>query len=315
MELNYIILAHRLPKNLSRFILRLQDDNTYFYVHIDKKSKIAPFQNELKELKNVFILEERIDVIWSDITGVQATLVALKKIIEHKRNGYCIFASGQDYPIKPIAEIRSFFETNYGKNFIDVSPIQDVWKNNGYKKRIFNYNIHPFPKLRTWYSFSDIYSSDFYTIKNLKNLTKLTLNSSDRSVLKYIFIKRRHPNYIKPFGGSAWWALPIETISEILKFLTSNKSFEIYHKYTHVPDEIFFQSIIAHLFPKDKISKSITYVNWERENCPLPVTFKSEEDFKELKQTDCLLARKFEGQTDILDKIDKELINLHSEGF
>jgi hypothetical protein len=310
MELNYIILAHRLPKNLSRLILRLQDDNTYFYVHIDKKRNIAPFQDELKELNNIFILEERIDVIWSDITGVQATLVALKKIIEHKRNGYCILASGQDYPIKPIANLRNFLKAYYGQNYIDLDPIENVWKENGYKKRIFNYNIHPFPKLRTWYAFSDIYSSDFYTIKNLKNITKLILNSNDRSVLKYVFVKRRHPDYLKPFGGSAWWALPIETISEILKFINSNKSFEVYHKYTHVPDEIFFHSIIAHLIPKEKISSSLTYVNWERENCSLPVTFQTDEDFEELAQTDRFLARKFEGEIAILDKIDRELLKI-----
>lgn len=310
MDLSYIILAHTLPKNLSRLISRLQGDNTYFYVHIDRKSEIAPFQDELKVLRNVFILEERVDVTWSDISGVKAILVALKKITEHKRNGYCIFASGQDYPIKPIADLRSFLEANYGQNYIDLNPIENVWKDDGYKKRIFNYNIHPFPKLRTWYTFSDIYSSEFYTTKNLKNITKLILNFNDRSVLKYVFVKRRHPDYLKPFGGSAWWALPIETISEILKFISSNKSFEAYHTYTHVPDEIFFHSIIAHLIPKEKISNSLTYVNWERKNCSLPVTFRTDEDFEELAQTDCFLARKFEGETAILDKIDRELLKI-----
>ena len=138
MDLSYIILAHTLPKNLSRLISRLQGDNTYFYVHIDRKSEIAPFQDELKVLRNVFILEERVDVTWSDISGVKAILVALKKITEHKRNGYCIFASGQDYPIKPIADLRSFLEANYGQNYIDLNPIENVWKDDGYKKRIFN---------------------------------------------------------------------------------------------------------------------------------------------------------------------------------
>jgi len=82
-----------------------------------------------------------------------------------------------------------------------------------------------------------------------------------------------------------------------------------------LPDEIFFHSILMHLKEKNDtliIKPSITYVNWERKNTPLPVTF-IEDDFEELIEASKtkLFARKLDLEIDekILDLIDQTQLN------
>lgn len=63
MDINYLILAHQNPAHLGRLIQKLQTDNTYFYVYIDKKSDLKPFETELAVFDNIYMLkEERIEV-------------------------------------------------------------------------------------------------------------------------------------------------------------------------------------------------------------------------------------------------------------
>ncbi len=60
-----------------------------------------------------------------------------------------------------------------------------------------------------------------------------------------------------------------------------------------------------------KIDESLTYVNWSRQNCPLPVTFEAN-DFDELfeQPPKKIFARKFDMEFDhqILNRIDKKII-------
>ena len=126
-------------------------------------------------------------------------------------------------------------------------------------------------------------------------------------------LKKRHfPKYLNPFGGSNWWAFPIETIHYINTFIKTHPDYLTYHKFTHCPDEIFFHSIIFSKYKSNKIEKSVTYVNWSRKNCSLPVTFTSEDYIELSNQKEKLFARKFDKKIDtqILDKIDKELLNI-----
>ena len=96
----------------------------------------------------------------------------------------------------------------------------------------------------------------------------------------------------------------------MLLFLEEHKDYLTYHKYTLLPGEIFFHSIIRHFSHGENdliIKPSTTYCNWERLGVTLPVTFNSS-DIEELSRQpdEKLFARKFDINIDdkILDLID-----------
>jgi hypothetical protein len=305
MEINYIIHTHINPKQLKRLIDRLNNENVNFYVHLDKKTINKQFQSELSDFKNVYFFknEERISIFWGGISQVEATILAIKKISKDNRTGYCVLLSGQDYPIKSNEHINLFFEKDYGKNFISGVSMKSKlsWKNG--LDRIEKYNFHPSEK-RVLISLPSIYEKSFYTRVNLKNLKKVLL-SHEKLKLFNLLKKRSFPKYLSPYGGSNWWALPIETIHHINSFIETHPDYLSYHNLSHCPDEIFFHSILFAHFEPNSIAESVTYVNWSRKNCPLPVTF-TNDDFMEITSNNKLFARKFDIQQDseILDKID-----------
>lgn len=85
MQINYIILTHKNPIQLERLISKLEDKDVTFFVHIDAKANIESFKYLEKD--NVIFLENRVDVIWGDFSIVQATLNAMKSVIEHRDQG------------------------------------------------------------------------------------------------------------------------------------------------------------------------------------------------------------------------------------
>ena len=102
-------------------------------------------------------------------------------------------------------------------------------------------------------------------------------------------------------------------VNVILDYVNENWiALEKYFKYTLIPDEFFFQSIVLKSCNNTfKIGDSLTYVNWKKAGRKLPVTFEFE-DFEELNGVaeNKLFARKFDIEIDskILDLIDRNLL-------
>lgn len=314
MEINYIILVHKNPEQLRRLVGKLNTTNSFFYIHVDKNVEIKPFIIELSIIKNACFLENREKGTWGDVGIVKATINALQQITKEQRTGYCVLLSGQDYPIKSNAKIEAFLSKNYGTNFIETFPIPiEDWSEGGLE-RIQHYKFNLSDKRLDYILLPSILSKDFY--KQLKqNLRRIKALLKRKIIPFSILRKRNFPSYIKPFGGSQWWAIPIEMATKILWFLEQHRDYLDYHKSTLLADEIFFHSIIRHLACSDNnviIKPSITYVNWKKPGVPLPVTFDTN-DFEELinQPDEKLLARKFDINIDdkILNLIDSHQHN------
>lgn len=240
----------------------------------------------------------------------------MKEIINKEYTGYIILLSGQDYPIKSTKYINAFFEREKGHEFIDISPIKEVFpKEWDIRMNYYKYNLSNergkyilFPAKLNRFSLS---------LNQIKNIIKIIAYRKGIKFIKEITFnfnkERKIPLDIIPYAGAQWWALTNETSKKILTFIDENPEFVNYHKYSLLPDEVFFQTIIKHLSAKDTIIKykeSTTYINWSRKNCTLPVTF-NDSDLAELtNQPDYkLFARKFDFDYNIkiihqLDKLE-----------
>ena len=94
--------------------------------------------------------------------------------------------------------------------------------------------------------------------------------------------------------------------------MEENPLFINFHRYTYIPDEIFFHTIIkllADKYPEIKILPSLTYVNWEKLDYDFPAIFGTTDfdELKKAKKNGKLFARKFEAHIDagILDLLDE----------
>ncbi|THD66782.1 hypothetical protein E7Z59_13470 [Robertkochia marina] len=300
MRLNYLIFAHKNPEQLKIMIGALNGDDTYCYVHIDQSSDITEFKNSLSTLspKNgVIFLNgiERHNIKWGDDSFIKAQIDTLNYLRRKcKIEGRFILLSGQCLPLLTNVEIKKYFNDHENIEFIDQIPLPNeigMWgkfkglnrvRFNAYRTNTNNRDYTLIPSIR------DIY---FYRDNYLKSLVKAVLYSPVQ--LNKLFFKRSFPRNLKFYGGEGWWALTHGCIDKILLFLDQNPGVIKALKYSFVPEEILFQSIVGTLIPFENIHKTLTYTNWNRPNVPHPVTFINE-DLIELKAQDALFARKFD---------------------
>jgi hypothetical protein len=300
MKIIYLVLAHRKPEQLLRLINAIDADNSHFYVHIDLKADIHPFE-VLSKKPNLHFITPRVDCIWGDFSIVQATINLMKQALLRHSDGVCVLLSGDDYPIKPQKDIQEFFKKNSNHAFIDLKEASAVWPE--FYKRIEHYRFN-LSSTR-----GDAVMVRGLNLPSIKHLLRGRITVYQ--FLKAAFVKRKLSVDLTYYGGSQWLALSIPVLRDVIDFI--EKKFGVLHDFfkdSYVPDEFFFHSIIKQIHEEKKtfsLLPSVTYVNWSKPDVPLPVVFEKA-DIEELltQPSDKLFARKFDidRDTDVLDQID-----------
>jgi len=113
VKLAYLIVAHYQPNHLARLIQTLNDESSYFFIHIDGKVPLAPFQALVPQHANIVFLPNRVEVQWSKLSVVQAMLKLIQAAVAsgHAFKYYTVL-SGSDYPIKHKQEIYTWLQTS-----------------------------------------------------------------------------------------------------------------------------------------------------------------------------------------------------------
>lgn len=105
-KLAYLIVAYHQPDHLARLIQALDDEKSFFFIHIDEKVSLAPFQAAVGQRANLLFLPNRLKVQWGQFSIVQTMLNLLQTAVAsgHEFTYYTVL-SGNDYPIKHKQEI------------------------------------------------------------------------------------------------------------------------------------------------------------------------------------------------------------------
>lgn len=235
MHVAFIILAHQNPAVMGRLIGRLLGhDDTSIFLHYDAKSRHQEL-NYLLERFNCFNMRlkavDRVSISWGEWSIVQATLKSLEAIEKSGLNpDYVHLMSGADYPIKPVSLFIEFLKSNQGLEYIESYDADRYrWVTDGYQEE----------RYRLW-----------HFINWKKHPLFFDLNIS---VQKKLGIQRRPPSNHKIHLGSQWWTLTWHSCKKILD-LSRQRQIQKFYKYTWVPDEIFFQTLIRQVARKENIT-------------------------------------------------------------
>lgn len=286
LRIAYLILAHSKPRQLIKLINALKNDNlTCFVIHYDSRASDCEYKELIDEFSNnpyIYFVEKRVKCFWGDFSLVEATLECMKCLEENNITyNYAVLLSGQDYPIKSNGEIFQFFQENYGSEFIECEkfPVKKWW--GGGMNRLHYY----------YYNKSD----------NALKYVKCSMIS----LLRKIKVKRKLPE-MDFYGGSQWWALTNEAIKFIIDYVNRNKLSVSFFEYSHIPDEIFFHTIIMNSHFKTAIKNdNLKYIHWIKHDQSSPSVLRAE-DIDSILNIKKLFARKFDMNTDykIIELLD-----------
>ena len=279
MRIAHLLMVHAYPEQAERLVKRLLHPDADIYVHVDKKVDEALFNN-LKGLHGVNFIKKRAKVYWAAYSQVEATLNGFREILASgKTYHYINFITGQDYPLKPISEIHSFFALNPGKAFMHALPVETDW-------------IEAIPRFKKYHLVQFQFR---YRYKVQRFLNRF-------------LPARQIPNGLIPMGRSAYFTITPQHAAYILNYLDNNWRVRNFFLLTWGPDEFIFQTLLCSSpYKADVINDNLRYIDWSRGGANPKILTLADADA--LLQSGKLFARKFSlaEHTDVLDFLDRHI--------
>ncbi|MDR3350473.1 MAG: beta-1,6-N-acetylglucosaminyltransferase [Prevotellaceae bacterium] len=217
MSVAYLILAHAWPAMLKELVTAINKPKEMVFVHLDKKTAMPPFEKLLAG--RCTFIEQRENIAWGSFSMVQATLHLLQTALAAGTFDYYCLLSGCDYPIKPVQAFEAHLAAHPGNEYIQCRNIAEL----------------P-PKFKKRYT-------GFFLFENRSAFLK-RMNFGITKIQRLFYNRKPYANK-SIFYGSQWWTLTGACVKHIMDFIAEHPDYTAYFKYTHVPDEMFFHTIIA----------------------------------------------------------------------
>lgn len=275
----HIIMAYKDPAQIERLVKKLSHPGFDFYIHVDTKFSLEPFQY-IANVERVYFIKNRIKIRWAGYSFTQGVFNSIQEIFDTGRQyDFISVMSGQDYPIVSTNEFYSFFEQRQGKNFLALEEFGSVW----WKRAAIR--IHK-------YHMTDFDFKGRYAVQ---------------SVLNTVLPNRKFPLNYTPYGSerATWWTITADCAKYLLKFMQENPKMKRFAKFTWAPDEYLIPTLIMNSpFKESVVTENYRYIDWSGGGANPKILTKL--DFEALKKSDKLLARKFDIKVDtgILDLLD-----------
>lgn len=286
-----LLLWHKDMKQLIRLLDCFSDSSFFFYIHMDKKSKVSEQDIiRLRNMQQVKGIYRKYRIYWGGFNILKAELFLLQEILKGGRYNYVHFMSGQDYPIKNVDYINHFFEMHKGLEFIEYMPLPSQKWEHGTFHRFAYFRLNNLLDCRTpvgaWIADCAIY------------------------VQKLIGYRRCVPNQFEQlYGGSNWISITGDCARYVIHNRKQQRTFYNRLKYTFAPDETFFHTVILNSpFRQNVQNDNLRYILWG-EHAPSPFVL-NVAFWESIVTSDCLFARKVEsGISDtLLNMVDKHLL-------
>jgi hypothetical protein len=276
MRIKYLLLFHKHFPQLELLIGRLQSPWSDIFVHIDSKYPLSAF--EVKRLSDfdVHILPQRLDIQWGGFRMVEATLHLLRAGVAGKggKDDFLVLLSGQDLPIKDKATIYNYLLANRNYNFMNHYQLPcSMWAD-------MDYGLD---RIRYYWE-----------------IDKYGLAESARQVVSQRVSKyerRLFNTKIGYFGGSQWFIINRASAKDILEKVRKRPDWLAFFRYTYIPDELFFQTLLLNSRYADTTrNDNLKMMDWVS-GPDFPRVFTIEDEVR-IREAPELFARKFDMEVD-----------------
>jgi len=291
MQLVFLILAYKQPRQLARLVERLDVGNAVIPLHVDAKTDDASFFRSLDstlERENVHLVP-RVKVQWGGFGHVEATLRGIDLAFQvAPRFDYLGLMTEADYPIKPLGEFERKLAEQHGTCFI-------------HHERLPRQGNDP-SALQSSLGLGRIERRWFFWRGEWRCIPRAGARFPR---------KRKMPLGLVPHCGSSYWWLPREALEYSRQFLAKNPRYRRFFRRAFIPDESFFQSIFPNSSWRHRtVTDNMRFVDWTGVGRGPAILTSS--DFPKLAATDAFFARKFDEEVDseVLDRIDSELLGI-----
>lgn len=302
MRKAYLISAFKDPSHLGRLVSALDDGESDFFVHIDRKQAIQPYQEQCKG-HNVVFLSNRVNVYWGTYSQVEFQMRLIHAALNAGNRYERLFIlSGQDYPLWSNSRINDYLSQIGDEELLSGICLESEDVSEEYKKIYRLYRPQTdLPILGS--KFNDRLSKGIRKVAKLAGIRKPLYFEVDGCEWQL-------------YKGSDYLCLSDELARYVYHTWANTPAIRHYFKSSFAPSETCIQTIVfnhpdyrkrADLHQGDYTTlKDLTRLH-HIDYVPVIRVWK-EGDFDELTASGKMFARKFEtGTSDLLlNQIDNQ---------
>jgi hypothetical protein len=306
----FLIYTFREPELLARTIRRLAPHQVV--VHVDEKVDQGPFVAALaaEDAGRVEFLSDRVRVNW----GGYSQVVAIRRLVQAgiaraRPDEHLVLLSGQDYPIRPVAELDGMLRASGGRQFLRYFEVA------GSEEK---YTAQVDRRYHRDLAFLSTRTTD-PRLRRVRNLAVRVLEAASRAAGPL-----RPPAGLRVAHGVTHFAMTADFAAELEASVTPEV--ERYFRRIFVAEEKFYQSLALSSARGGETGGPLPggaepYAgpgNWRYANLhhidPSLTKVYTEADWPEVASSSAWFLRKLESgrSAALLDRIDREL--LRAEG-
>jgi hypothetical protein len=294
----YFIASHTNPEQVARLVRRVRRDSpaSLVLIHHDESQSHLGAERFAGD-PNVLVIRDAVAVEWGQFSQVELVLRGIDALLADGRDfDWLVLLSGQDYPIRPIAEFEA-----------DLARLGDGAI--AYEEQT---------------TLLDRYVLSWYRLpRRLENritnalFSRLSRFNARQSFLRFVSGRvgcrigvrtGRSPfsTALRPYKGTTWWTLSRRCIDYVRAYVRDNPGFvDWYRRRTLMPDESFFQTILFNAGIFRLRNDDGRFVRWEPPEAPSPVTLRTV-DLDAVLTSGKYFGRKFDDRIDanVLDRLD-----------
>lgn len=310
-------MSHARPSQVTRLVrtLRRGSPRCYVLVHHDyRKSHLDP--EPLEEPGAVTVMRAVDPIEWGDFSIVAAALRALEWVHRHVEYDWIVLLSGQDYPVRPLAEIEAQLAASGHDAFVEVDAVlapprgmshADADGGGLARRYYFRYARLPAPTLRAPALMRRVARRIALALSDHQPF--VAVHPMPPGVPWRVGVRRRRT----PFSadrpcvkGSFWMTLSRRAVAETLATIEREPALLRHYRRAILPDESLLQTLVLAGNGLDVSSTAVRYVSWPSSSSPNPRTLTAA-DLGVIVGSPAHFARKFDEQVDVtaLDRLDR----------
>lgn len=224
MKLAFLISTGKDARHLRDLVDSLPAEAD-FYIHIDSKRDLLPFENPVRR-QNVTFLRDRVNVVSGSISEVRVQVELLRRALAVGGYDYLVNIGGLDYPLWDNAHIVNFFSEAKGKEILSGIAMA------GQGKAAYPYTDFSLLANHSWAN-NSLKNKARGALRNALNLA---------SIHKTLSIHCPGKTY-KLYKGASSWAITPELGYQIVAEWDDNKRLVEYFRTSYRPVETFVPTV------------------------------------------------------------------------
>lgn len=275
MSVAILVLGFKEPKVLAKVVEVYRRCNFDVYIHLDTKQTLSDYCDAMGlAAQYCKFISNRMSIFWGGYAMVLATIELIKAAKSVNDYSNYVLVSDDTLPLIGVEELKILLHENIDR----ISA------------RKLNEDDPFYPRYKNFYAYD-------YRATSLRgrNIESGFIDDEFLSCIKRLEARKIAGKVpIDIYYGSQWWALTRQSINCILDIhynrLDVRESFE----FSAVPDEIYFQSLVANFSPFRNRTVGPVFVDWTK--AIKPFVYSQIDELSEINTKYYPFARKVSSQ-------------------